>query len=147
MWGVMPAHLVRRGGIYYFRRAVPRHLVVRFGRAELKYSLQTRDIIHAQIRCQTYSNRFDTLVATVEQVPALRMQNIESLIRTYFAGLLSEAEEIVFLMRGEGSRKMSANDPKRTSAPQSKCWRYRGPLGSGFTLFGLSVHRTRFFEA
>ena len=103
MRGVMPAHLVIRAGVYYFRRAVPRHLVVRFGRAELKYSLQTRDIIRAQIRCQTYSNRFDTLVATVEQIPALRMQNIENLIRTYFAGLLSEAEEIVFLMRNDNS--------------------------------------------
>ena len=101
MWGTMPAHLVRRGDIYYFRRAVPRHLVVRFGRAELKYSLQTRDIIRAQIRCRTYSNRFDALVATVEQIPALGMKNIDSLIRTYFAGLLSEVEELVFLMRDD----------------------------------------------
>ena len=103
MRDVMPAHLVIRGDIYYFRRAVPRHLVIRFGRAELKFSLQTRDVIRAQIRCQTYSNRFDMLVATVEQIPALGIQNIDSLIRTYFEGLLSEAEELVFLIRNDDS--------------------------------------------
>lgn len=36
-------HLVRRGGVYRFRMAVPHALVVQFGRREIKGSLKTAD--------------------------------------------------------------------------------------------------------
>ena len=101
MRGRMPAHLVRRGEFYYFRRALPRHLAHRFGRRELKFSLRTRDALQARLRCRVYSNRFDALVAAVDRMPTLDKQKIESLVRTFFEGLLSQAEEVVFLMRDD----------------------------------------------
>lgn len=38
--GITP-HLVLRGTIYYFRMAVPHHLVKKVGRAEVSTSLRT----------------------------------------------------------------------------------------------------------
>ena len=43
-------NIVRRGGIYHFRRAVPLDLTSVLGRRELTRSLETADIRAAQLR-------------------------------------------------------------------------------------------------
>lgn len=58
-------HLVRRGGVYCFRMAVPRDLVARFGRREIKGSLKTSDPFTARSRCRKLSSAFERLIKRV----------------------------------------------------------------------------------
>ncbi|WP_430695034.1 DUF6538 domain-containing protein [Rhodopseudomonas rhenobacensis] len=53
--------LVRRDAIFYFRMAVPRQLVPRAGRSEIKASLRTSDPLTAKVRSRLLSNAFDAL--------------------------------------------------------------------------------------
>ena len=52
----MPAsrvpHLMLRGQIFYFRRAVPGRLQIRFGRSSIKASLRTHNRVTANLRCR-----------------------------------------------------------------------------------------------
>jgi hypothetical protein len=43
-------YLIQRGGVYYFRRALPLNLQSRFDRAEIKVSLLTGDSRTAEMR-------------------------------------------------------------------------------------------------
>ena len=47
---VAQTHLVRRGNTFHFRIAVPRELVVRVGRSEIKTTLRTTDPLTARQR-------------------------------------------------------------------------------------------------
>ena len=91
-------NLLRRGSIFYFRRAVPRRLWVRFGRREIKFSLKTTELSVAKVRCRRFSNRFEQLVEAVGTMPSLGKDKIEQLIRIFFTDLLSRAEEHAFLL-------------------------------------------------
>jgi hypothetical protein len=47
---VAQTHLVRRGNTFHFRIAVPRELVARVGRCEIKTTLRTTDPLTARQR-------------------------------------------------------------------------------------------------
>ncbi len=55
--------LVRRGGVFYFRMAVPKDLVEVVGRGEVKTTLNTTDRVKATLLCRKISNDMDLLFA------------------------------------------------------------------------------------
>ena len=83
-------YLIRRGGTFYFRRAVPASLMGRFGRAEIKVSLRTGDSGIARRRCRDLANRFENLVELTEAMPELKPQIID---RQGRSGLGLEAQQ------------------------------------------------------
>lgn len=91
-------YLCKRGRIFYFRRAIPTHLVERFQRKEIKVSLRTRDEFTARICCREISNRFEKLMFRVARMPDLTKDKIDALLRGYFEGLLSKAEELAVMI-------------------------------------------------
>lgn len=88
-------HLHRRGSIYWFRRAVPRSLVARFGLIEIKGSLKTRDALIARQRCRLLSNKFDILLARVEIMADLTHDTIKEMVREYFQESINQSAELV----------------------------------------------------
>ncbi|MGE4218785.1 MAG: DUF6538 domain-containing protein, partial [Alphaproteobacteria bacterium] len=92
-------HLMRRGHALYFRRAIPRDLVGYVGRREIKVALGTNDLDIGRIRCRTVSNGFDIFVGTVRSMPKIDPVRLDGLLKRYFQGLLSEADELVYMLR------------------------------------------------
>lgn len=90
-------HLVRRGGVYCFRMAVPHGLVKQFGRREIKGSLKTTDPITAKMRCRELSNAFERLIESARTMPELTPETITGLIQSYFQRCLNTSEEIALL--------------------------------------------------
>lgn len=68
-------HLVRRGGVYGFRMAVPRDLVAQFGRRKL-------------------SSAFEQLILQVRGMAGLTPEVITALIQDYFRQCLAKSDEI-----------------------------------------------------
>jgi len=91
-------YLCKRDRIFYFRRAVPIHLMERFGRREIKVSLRTRNEFTARIRCREISNWFERLMVRVARMPNLTKDKIDSLLQGYFEGLFSKAEELAVML-------------------------------------------------
>ncbi|MGE5548236.1 MAG: DUF6538 domain-containing protein [Solirubrobacterales bacterium] len=96
------AHLVRRGGVFCFRMAVPRSLWSRFGLREIKGSLKTGDPFTARIRCRKLSNAFEHLIDKVRAMPDLTQDAIRGLIQSYFQRCLDNSEEIARLAPSDG---------------------------------------------
>lgn len=92
-------HLAKRGDVYHFRMAVPAHLRERFGRAEIKGSLGTRDPLTARTRCRRLSNWCEGLVERAAAVPDLSQDEINRLLRGYFETLVQQANDIHFMAR------------------------------------------------
>ena len=91
------AHLMRRSGVFYFRRAIPEPFRDIVGRREVCLSLRTRDATTARLLCRLCSNLFEQLMEVVEGMPELGKDKVDAMIRGYFEGLLSKAKETVFL--------------------------------------------------
>lgn len=90
--------LVRRGEIFYFRMAVPRQLVPRMRRSELKVSLRTSDPLAAKVRSRLLSNAFDMLFKGLEAMPHLTPAMIDERIRDYFQRCLNKSLEYALLL-------------------------------------------------
>lgn len=88
------AHLTRRGEVFYFRRAIPKALVGRFGRHEIKVSLQTDHRPTATIRCRDMSNAFERWLERVDGMADLTQDQMNALLRTYFSTKWAVANEI-----------------------------------------------------
>ena len=84
MSGSALPHLVCRGRVFYFRRAIPKRLTARFGRREIMLSLRTSDQAVARRRCRILANVFESLVQGVDRVPGLTPEQIDGLVRAYF---------------------------------------------------------------
>lgn len=91
-------YLYKRGRVFYFRRGIPRNYKRWFQQREIKFSLRTRDVFTARIRCRKFSNRFEQLMLRVARMPNLTKDNIDSLLRGYFEGLLSKTEELAVML-------------------------------------------------
>jgi len=91
-------YLTRRGGVYWFRMAVPVDLVERVGRREIKASLRTSSPAVARLRCQCLGSRMLQLIARVRAMPELSQETIERLARRYFEQQLSSTEELATLI-------------------------------------------------
>ena len=86
-------HLVRRNGVWYFRRRVPKPLVVALGKKIIQYSLDTSDKKDAKKRREIedvkWSARFEALVSeqrgssTPAAAPTLSKRQPIQLVRDY----------------------------------------------------------------
>jgi hypothetical protein len=82
-------HLVLRGTIFYFRMAVPRHLVKMVGRAEISTSLRTVNKREATIRCRYLSNSLEVYFQGLGMQNGPSFQDIDAEIKAYFQRVLN----------------------------------------------------------
>ncbi|MDZ7906641.1 MAG: DUF6538 domain-containing protein [Cypionkella sp.] len=82
--------LVRRGGVFYFRMAVPKDLVARVGRGEVKTTLNTTDRAKATLLCRKISNDIDLLFANKLSMTNALLHQIDQRIRDIFQDALNE---------------------------------------------------------
>ena len=121
------AHLMRRSGVFYFRRAVPEPFRDIVGRREVCLSLRTRDATTARLLCRLCSNLFEQLMEVVEGMPELGKDKVDAMIRGYFEGLLSKAKETVFLtpqdpaLDPEFEATLAEEERQRLQAELAKC--------------------------
>ena len=82
--------LVRRGGIFYFRMAVPKTWIATLGRNELKTTLKTTDRARATLLCRKISNDIDQLFANKSAMANPLIHQIDQRIRDIFQEALNE---------------------------------------------------------
>ncbi|UWP97871.1 site-specific integrase [Aliiroseovarius crassostreae] len=86
--GITP-HLVLRGTTFYFRMAVPRHLVKTVGRAEVSTSLRTVNRKEATLRCRYLSNSLDVFFQGLRMQKGPTFEEIDAEIKAYFQKALN----------------------------------------------------------
>jgi integrase len=86
-------HLVRRGAIFHFRIAVPRDLVPRIGKGEIKTTLRTTELLTARQRGRALSSALEAVFEEVRRMPELTRSEIENRVRAFFQVCLNEAHE------------------------------------------------------
>ena len=82
--------LVRRGGVFYFRMAVPKEWVATLGRAEIKTTLKTTDRAKATLLCRKISNDMDVLFFNKLHMANALLAQIDERIRDIFQDALNE---------------------------------------------------------
>lgn len=103
-------YLLRRGNSFSFRRVVPRRLVHRLGRREIKASLGTPDLTVARRRARTLANAFEEVTEMIDQNPQLRIAEIDELVRRYMVREWARAEREVLNPDSDAERELeSAN--------------------------------------
>lgn len=95
---VAQTHLVRRGNTFHFRIAVPRELVARIGRCEIKTTLKTTDPLTARQRGRVLSSAIEALFEEVRRMPELTRQHVERRVREYFQDCLDRSHELADLL-------------------------------------------------
>lgn len=95
---VAQTHLVRRGNMFHFRIAVPRELVARVGRSEIKTTLRTTDPLTARQRGRVLSSAMEALFEEVRRMPELTRQHVERRVREYFQDCLDRSHELADLL-------------------------------------------------
>ncbi len=95
---VAQTHLVRRGNTFHFRIAVPRELVARIGRSEIKTTLKTTDPLTARQRSRVLSSAIEALFMEVRRMPELTRQHVERRVRAYFQDCLDRSHELADLL-------------------------------------------------
>lgn len=95
---VAQTHLVRRGNTFHFRIAVPRELVARVGRCEIKTTLRTTDPLTARQRGRVLSSAIEALFEEVRRMPELTRQHVERRVRKYFQDCLDRSHELADLL-------------------------------------------------
>jgi len=88
-------YLHKRGEIYYFRIAIPKALRQRFGRQEIKVSLQTRDFRAAKLRCGWCAAVYEQLLEKVEGMPGITREKLNELVKKHFEQRSVLANEFV----------------------------------------------------
>ena len=91
-------HLVRRGNTYHFRIAVPRELVARIGKVEIKTTLKTSDLLTAKQRSRVLSSAIEALFEEVRRMPELTRQHVERRVTAYFQDCLDKSHELADLL-------------------------------------------------
>ena len=82
--------LVRRGGVFYFRMAVPKEWVATLGRGEIKSTLKTTDRAIATVLCRKISNDMDVLFFNRLHMANALLAQIDQRIRDIFQDALNE---------------------------------------------------------
>jgi hypothetical protein len=95
---VAQTHLVRRGNTFHFRITVPRELVARVGRCEIKTTLRTTDPLTARQRSRVLSSAIEALFEEVRRMPELTRQHVERRVREYFQDCLDRSHELADLL-------------------------------------------------
>lgn len=91
-------HLVRRGNTFHFRIAVPRELVARIGKVEIKTTLRTSDLLTAKQRGRVLSSAIEALFEEVRRMPELTRQHVERRVTAYFQDCLDKSQELADLL-------------------------------------------------
>lgn len=91
-------HLIRRGSTFHFRIAVPRELVSRVGKVEIKTTLRTTDPLTARQRTRVLSNAMETLFEEMRRMPELTRQHVERRVKDYFQDCLDRSHELADLL-------------------------------------------------
>ena len=84
------ARLVRRGGVFYFRMAVPKVWVTTLRRDEIKTTLKTTDRAKATLMCRKISNDIDLLFFNKLYMANALLTQIDQRIRDIFQDALNE---------------------------------------------------------
>lgn len=134
------AHLTRRGEVYYFRRAIPKALMPVFGRREIKVSLQTDHRPTATIRCRDMTNAFERLLERVDGMAVLTQEQIESLLRDYFARQWEKAKEIEHICREKLDQELDPVHEAAMSVQEATTLRQRAVGGSYNAANRADVH-------
>ncbi len=78
--GITPVsdqHLQRRNGVYYYRRRVPFHLVAKFGKKFVQFSLHTNNLKEAKslrtLRDLEWDAKFAACLSSANGEPQLRL--------------------------------------------------------------------------
>jgi len=100
--------VVRRGNVFCFRMAVPRHLRVHIGRHEIKLSLRTSDPCTGNVRGRILSNVLDLLFAELSRMQPLSTQTLNERARDYFQQALNRSLEHTFLLPLDPSCDLNA---------------------------------------
>lgn len=108
----LASNILRRAGKYQYRIRVPRSLVARFGRTELKRSLKTADPAVAKRRALVAGRMAHGLFDWVRQDAMLTRQDIEAATRAFYALQLEEDR----LTRVRSSRLSVMPQPRRDIA-------------------------------
>lgn len=90
--------VVRRGNSFYFRMAVPRLLIGRLGKREVKVSLRTCNPVDANVRGRMLSNALDLLFAGLPEMKNTTTERIKDQIRVYFQQCLNTSLEHSYLL-------------------------------------------------
>ena len=85
--------VVRRGDVFYFRMAVPKHLVSKIGRSEIKVSLRSCDRKFSNVVGRTVSNALDVLFSELSRMQQ-GSSDIHGRVRAYFQDYLEKAQEL-----------------------------------------------------
>lgn len=91
---VAQTHLVRRGNTFHFRIAVPRELVARVGKAEIKTTLRTTDPLTARQRSRVLSSAIEALFEEVRRMPELTRQHVERRVKEHLQDCLDRSHEL-----------------------------------------------------
>ena len=88
-----PAHLERRGAVYYARIRIPSHLRVKLGTSDFRRSLGTKDYATACQRCNAVANWFFDTVEQIGAMATLDRDLLEKAANAYLAGLMREVDQ------------------------------------------------------
>ena len=120
-------HLVLRGTTYYFRMAVPLHLVKTVGRAEVSASLRTIHRKQATLRCRYLSNSLDMYFEKLMMGQGPSFEEIDVEIKAYFLRALNWSLEFTDVLMDDPTldREYEAADmPEKIEG-------YKGQIKSG----------------
>lgn len=93
MAGPNPAHMARRGAVYFVRFRVPADLVVSLGIGEFRRSLHTADAVTARRRCIDAAAWFRTVMDELRAMPKPTRADLENAARRYLARLVAELDQ------------------------------------------------------
>jgi hypothetical protein len=80
--------------MFHFRIAVPRQLVARIGRCEIKTTLRTTDPLTAKQRSRVLSSAIEALFAEARRMPEPTRQHVERRVREHLQGCLDRSQEL-----------------------------------------------------
>ena len=97
--GTVP-NTIRRGGVFHFRRAVPKRLQHLFNRVELVCSLRTCDWVAARSLSRCLYVLAEDLFDVVRTTPVLSEQDISALVQDFYGVILAQ-DDTARLMRDD----------------------------------------------
>ena len=92
MAGRRPAHLARRGAVYFVRFRIPTDLTSKLGMVEFRRSLQTRDPNEARRLCSGATAWFRITVERLRRMSDPTRIDLENAARTHFAQLAADLD-------------------------------------------------------
>lgn len=92
MAGQRPAHLARRGAVYFVRFRIPNDLVDKLGLAEFRRSLQTHSSSKARVECLRATAWFRATMEELRRMTEPTRADLEEAARQYFGHLTAELD-------------------------------------------------------